>query len=702
MTDVIDTIPMDPVKFIDFYFSTPSGSPMRSSSRMWIKSDYKTDFERYSHAANLLNRARLLPDHSFATIREQTSESDPLRVWTALWPNDSKPPPTLTADKASSKDITPLLLSAMDLPVICQEWWEPLSERPFGTSQWDTEPMQEKRKKLQQDIVKRLEPILQYQQRAFCFALLFFGHAVRILRIDRSGIIATKLIDCHTGKTSLLYEFLRRYSRASLEQRGVDPTVDIIPHDSALAQEMRRRAEARAGESEGAAYARSLFAQSLNERWPWWRYRVDDATRGERSFLAAQPHTMITSTLIGRGTRGYIALDAADLDAPPVFFKDTWRYAEANSKVEGTTLATLNQAGVRFIPTLVCHGDVAEQYTQTLQYWKASLGYWHAYSNEKKPQEYVHYRMVVKEVCKRFKEFSNSRMLAYGFWCCITAHADACKLDIIHGDISNGNLMFHYDDATETWCGLLIDWEIARRMTLADDEDALAASVGTLQFKSMAVSEGRIENRIEDELESFFWVFISFVLRFLPHNAKDLTKLYEKLFTIKSDHSWFAEFKAECVYSGDILAQWDMSFKILWQNEGEAAVVNRSHPLNAVYGRIMSWLHQHRHRFSPKPPGHEALSSHDAILDLFKCASTTAEQDWPVADKTADQLVVPRKIIQSPPPKPPAAKGRKSARLAASATARDEVLGASHKPEKRAARVKACKDSVKARKRARW
>ncbi|KAI0669671.1 hypothetical protein C8Q78DRAFT_193620 [Trametes maxima] len=701
MTVLADTIPMDPMKFIDFYFSTPSDSPIRTSSRMWMKSDYKTDFERYSHTTNLINRARLLPDHSFITIREQTSESDHLRVWTALWPNDGKPPPTLTADKVSNKDITPLLLSTMDLPVICQEWWEPLSERPFGTCHWEPEAMQEKSKKLQEDIVKRLEPIFQYQQRVFCFALLFFGHAARILRVDRSGIIATKLIDCYTGQTSLLFEFLRRYSRATLEQRGFDPTVQAIPHDSALAQEMRGRAEVRAGESEGAAYARSLFAQSLSERWPWWKYRVDDATCGERFFLVAQPHDLISSRLIGRGMRGYIALDAADLDAPPVFFKDTWRWADDKFTVEGTTLATLNQAGVRFVPTLVCHGDVAKQRTRTLENWKLSWGSWRTDLDEKKPLEHVHYRIVVKEVCKQLKEFTNGRMLAYGFWCCITAHSDAWKVGIMHGDISSGNLMFYYDDATETWCGMLIDWEVARRITQAHDEDTLAACVGTIQFKSVAVSEGRSENYLEDELESFFWVFVFFVLRFLPHNAEDLTKLFDQLFNTRSDDSLYAEFKGQCVYDGDILAQWHECFKIFWQNEGEDAPVNRDHPLNTVHARIMSWLHSHRRRFWPKPPGHKALSSHKAILDLFKCSSPSAEQDWPIADKTADQLKVPRKLVKPPSPKQLTAKGRKSARLAAGAAARDEALGTPHKPEKRVARAKTRKDSVKARKRAR-
>ncbi|EJF62715.1 hypothetical protein DICSQDRAFT_15690, partial [Dichomitus squalens LYAD-421 SS1] len=59
-----------------------------------------------------------------------------------------------------------------------------------------------------------------------------------------------------------------------------------------------------------------------------------------------------------RNSRGYIAVDRQTKGF--VFLKDTWRELgdQANAESEGDCLARLNQAGVPYVPTLLCYADL--------------------------------------------------------------------------------------------------------------------------------------------------------------------------------------------------------------------------------------------------------------------------------------------------------------------------------------------------------
>ena len=43
----------------------------------------------------------------------------------------------------------------------------------------------------------------------------------------------------------------------------------------------------------------------------------------------------------------------------------------------------------------------------------------------------------------------------------MSAHGDACKIGIIHQDISGGNVLL-YKDKKGQWRGLLTDWELSK------------------------------------------------------------------------------------------------------------------------------------------------------------------------------------------------------------------------------------------------
>ncbi|RPD57691.1 hypothetical protein L227DRAFT_655264 [Lentinus tigrinus ALCF2SS1-6] len=110
---------------------------------------------------------------------------------------------------------------------------------------------------------------------------------------------------------------------------------------------------------------RDLFRESLTGNYP--RYQI---TVGDRKFLVAKP-VFEANGMVGRGTRGYVALDWETQRF--VFLKDAWRPFYDGVDKEGDVLDKLNEEGVPNVPTLITHGDVCErdgteQETETSKY----------------------------------------------------------------------------------------------------------------------------------------------------------------------------------------------------------------------------------------------------------------------------------------------------------------------------------------------
>ena len=179
---------------------------------------------------------------------------------------------------------------------------------------------------------------------------------------------------------------------------------------------MRRADEPRKiGDHVYQEHARRLFKASLGSLSERWKLKVGDGPSA-RYFLTGDPH-FIASGLAGRGTRGYVALDCDDLNGPFVFLKDCWRVVADRIKPEGETLEILNDpttGDVDGIPTLVCHGDVEDQVTDSQNVWKEQ------HPGAKCPlKTHRHYRVVVKEVGLPMSYFRNGRELVYLLARCI-------------------------------------------------------------------------------------------------------------------------------------------------------------------------------------------------------------------------------------------------------------------------------------------
>ena len=92
--------------------------------------------------------------------------------------------------------------------------------------------------------------------------------------------------------------------------------------------------------------------------------------------------------MTGRGTRGYVALDAGS--GALVWLKDTWRVDYEGVEREGDILGRLNEARIVNAPMLVCHGDVLDQTTQTPRLWERAT-----WRRRLRP-EYPHFRRVLQ------------------------------------------------------------------------------------------------------------------------------------------------------------------------------------------------------------------------------------------------------------------------------------------------------------------
>ncbi len=250
---------------------------------------------------------------------------------------------------------------------------------PFEETEDHTEKVSGERKTLREHTTAVAELLFAAQQRVFLFVVLIMGRRFRLLRWDRAGVIVTPSID-YVEQPVLLCDSLRRLSLLDDVSLGFDPTAillrprdpDFVRMDAAALDDPsdvdhteRRIEEGEIGDTFVFRYVRSLFRDALSADWPRHRLRVQDG-EDTRDYLVGKP-VHLPSGVIGRGTRGYVALDCETQRF--VWLKDAWRASDLVTEKEGDILAKLNLADVANVPTLVCHGDVQDQTTVANEWW---------------------------------------------------------------------------------------------------------------------------------------------------------------------------------------------------------------------------------------------------------------------------------------------------------------------------------------------
>lgn len=253
--------------------------------------------------------------------------------------------------------------------------FDPYDDRPAGKD------VSAERKVVRGQLVDCAEVAFRHQHRTELYMLLILGRRFRFLRWDRSGTIVTPAADYYEDP-ALLCEMLWRMSLLNDEQLGLDPSARRVLPEMQNYRDMDAAAAPRPSDVDHLdrilpddedipedfvfRYVRERFAASLDPKWPRYRLEVPYGT-SVRAFLVGKPNFRACG-MAGRGTRGYIALDCAT--GHFMWLKDAWRTLYNSVEKEGIVLEQLSKAGVPYVPTLVCHGDILDQETKTPGVWE--------------------------------------------------------------------------------------------------------------------------------------------------------------------------------------------------------------------------------------------------------------------------------------------------------------------------------------------
>ena len=248
------------------------------------------------------------------------------------------------------------------------------------------------------------------QHRLFVFAILFVNDRARLVHFDRTRASMTPEFD-YTQRPDLIGKFLWRLSPSrwgrDADTMGHDPTATPANEaDTALFRTLHARYHPES------TVGRCLKV-AATDGWPVYRLTVEGgfSSDGEsavrrgapisrREFLVGRP--MSTSrSFSGRGTKVYAAYDVTTQKV--VVIKDSWRPNWGNIRPEYDTYMLLNdssgQVVVTDIPTLLGGGDVV--YQGVTQETRTS-------PSDPDRRARVHFRLVLKEVCRPLEDFVDS------------------------------------------------------------------------------------------------------------------------------------------------------------------------------------------------------------------------------------------------------------------------------------------------------
>ena len=201
--------------------------------------------------------------------------------------------------------------------------------------------------------------ILARQFRTFLFSVSMSGSFARILRWDRSGCVATDSFDIREHP-DLLCEFLWRFSQTSSAGRGHDPTVQLASsEDQVLFRDVVTdavRVQLEGGDVSVQEAVREHYAPGRVYTMDIPRLGPTGTADATRRYLISRP-VISPLSFVGRGTRGYWAVDAVNRNIG--FLKDTWRFGSAD-ELEADTLQRLQNLEVRHVPHVAWYGDVCD------------------------------------------------------------------------------------------------------------------------------------------------------------------------------------------------------------------------------------------------------------------------------------------------------------------------------------------------------
>ena len=209
----------------------------------------------------------------------------------------------------------------------------------------------------------RYAHVVQTRQFRTCvYSISVVGTTARLLRWDRSGVIVTESFN-YKSEPEILVGFVWRFSKATKEQRGFDPSAAAATSEEERVQfvdAIKKHVE----EQLPGLSAEEVWDEVDRHLRPGAITRLTVGTGAEgRDVLVSQ--SMFTSKgATRRSTAGFWGVECESSEV--VFVKDVWRTNLPETDTEGTILKELLEAGVRHIPVPVCYGDVVTEGESTL------------------------------------------------------------------------------------------------------------------------------------------------------------------------------------------------------------------------------------------------------------------------------------------------------------------------------------------------
>ncbi|KAI0666154.1 hypothetical protein C8Q78DRAFT_984862 [Trametes maxima] len=530
-----------------------------------------------------------------------------------------------------------------------------------------------------QQMLKTVESVFRNQHRHFFFSVYINDDYLRVIRWDRFRVVVTQPVK-YIDDFETLPRLLWRFARLTDEQQGLDASVTRVEPSSEDYRLMDRLAQfdpaldisddegvflpqlpARSGTVQTAGPStspqpgpsvpsgapcsrtsqsdddprvfkrvRDEFRKSLPEGWP--RYRMKVGPEG-REFLVGAPQSQ-NPRLFRRGYRCYIAVDCTTRKF--VWLKDAWRPRNEGGNFEGAILQSFAGDSKLKVPTVVCHGLVAQYCAPTEKQSSCGCGATQALGvpekrmtrsmaresgkiigvkrardqdeegAEREPGEEeepcsavasqptsAHYRLALKEIGMDISNFTSGWQLVKIVFDCIRTHARAYKeYGILHGDISDGNILICpsiiQKDGREVvvWNGMLIDWELAR--FVSQDGRPLKRhrlTVGLpLSWEFSSIQRHRDSRRpltVEDDIEAFVYVLLHTAMQHVRHTlapravGRFVHEFFETYRRFPNNVLDCSELKVKSVMDARLTFE---GTDILFCDDGRAPV----HPLNGL------------------------------------------------------------------------------------------------------------------------
>ncbi|KAF8970554.1 hypothetical protein BDZ97DRAFT_1652449 [Flammula alnicola] len=240
----------------------------------------------------------------------------------------------------------------------------------------------------------------------------------------------------------------------------------------------------------------------------------DDVTKKKTFYVVHEPFTNNHIFPLGRGTRCFKAYDCQT--EAVVLLKDTWRVSKY--ELEGDIYRELHEKGVRNIAKFITASDVRHVCGEVQKFSSAA--------KDNLPRLHMHYRLVLGTVGTSLKQFSSTWQMVNAVKCALLAHWDAVtKANILHRDVSLGNIVMVGEE------GILIDWELSKRVGQGPTTARCDEKTGTFQFISARLLMGDTgEHKTGDDLESFVYVLTTVAIKYARNtlNPRRRTFLLKK------------------------------------------------------------------------------------------------------------------------------------------------------------------------------